>query len=72
MGGIEWLQFPETQTQRWINIIQINADSSTVLIEGIRDRYPPLLDSIIIHSSVFNNGVFHTKEYKRGKNNTLI
>jgi len=63
---------PVTQTQRWINILHINSDSSTVLIEGVRDRYPPLLDSIIIFKSVFNNGVFHTKKAIRDGNNTLI
>tara|TARA_B100001287_G_scaffold226866_1_gene196694 strand:+ start:14842 stop:16185 length:1344 start_codon:yes stop_codon:yes gene_type:complete len=63
---------PEENKKKHLQIININPDSNTVLIKGIKNRYNPIKDSIIIRNTRFNNGFFHVKKLNKVGTNTLI
>ena len=63
---------PEKNKSKWIKILSINPDSGTILIKGVKNRYKPILDSIILTETLFNDGIFHVKEIQKKENNTLI
>ncbi len=63
---------PVTNQRRLIKILSINKDSNTILIEGQRQGFKPLHDSIIVSESCCNNGIFKTKQVQRRGSNTII
>ena len=48
----------ETNSQRWMKILAINPDSGIIEIEGVRDRFALIQDSILIENSLLNNGAY--------------
>jgi hypothetical protein len=63
---------PVTNPRSLIKILSINKDSNTVLIEGKRQGFKPLHDSIIVSNTCCNNGIFKTKHIERRGSNTII
>ena len=63
---------PMIEERKWLPILKIDPDSNTILIKGIRDRFRPILDSLIVYKSCCNNGIHHTLKTKRKGDNTLI
>ena len=61
--GWDRMQFKkEENSNKWLEIIEINADSSSITIKGIRSRFKPILDSLIVEGTLFNNGIFHPEK----------
>ena len=63
---------PEENKNKHLKILKIDPDSSTILIQGIKNRYKPIKDSILIRDTKFNNGLFHVKKLKKIGTKTLI
>ena len=59
-------------SNRWIDIIKIDADSNSITLDGVRDRFKPILDSLIIEGTLLNNGVYHPLKAVRSGYNTII
>ena len=55
-----------------IKILEINSDSNSILIKGLKTRYKPIIDSISIKETKFNDGLIHVKNIKKSGANTLI
>ncbi len=58
--------------KKWLDILKIDSDSSTILIKGVRNRYRPILDSIVVRNTKFNNGLHYVEKVKKIGRNTLI
>ena len=61
-----------SNSNRWIDIIKIDADSNSITLDGVRDRFKPILDSLIIEGTLLNNGVYHPLKAVRSGYNTII
>jgi hypothetical protein len=62
----------EDNRNKWMRILSINSDSSTVEIAGIRDKFKMIQDSIIITNSLFNDGTHEIREIKNKGANTIL
>jgi hypothetical protein len=62
----------EKNPNRLLKILNIDSDSSSVTIFGVKNNYSPIKDSIIILGTNFNNGTFKVKKLKKDGNNTII
>ena len=62
----------EENKKRWMKILAIDSDSGTVKIDGIRDKFKEIQDSIIITNTIFNNGIFSVKRIKKKGANTVL
>ena len=61
--GWDRMQFKkEENSNKWLEIIEINPDSNSITIKGIRNRFKPILDSLIVGGTLFNNGIFHPEK----------
>ena len=49
----------EKNKAKWLEILKIDAETNTILIKGIRDRYKPILDSVIICETESNNTILN-------------
>lgn len=57
------MQYRKEETpNKWIEIIEINSDSNSITIKGIRNRFKPILDSLIVGGTLFNDGIFHPEK----------
>ncbi|MDG2343951.1 MAG: hypothetical protein P8L23_05180 [Flavobacteriales bacterium] len=63
---------PVTSPRRLIKILSVNQDSNFILIEGQRQGFKLLHDSIIVSETCCNNGIFKTKKIERRGSNTII
>ena len=61
-----------SNSNRWIDIIKIDADSNSITLDGVRDRFKPILDSLIIDGTLLNNGVYYPLKAVRSGYNTII
>ena len=52
----------EENNNKWLEIIEINADSNSITVKGIRNRFKPILDSLVVVGTLFNNGTFHPEK----------
>ena len=62
VDSVSWdrMQFKkEENSNKWLEIIEINSDSSSITIKRIKNRFKPILDSLIVEGTLFNNGIFH-------------
>ena len=62
----------EKDTNRWLEILEINADSNTITIKGVKNNFRPILDSLKVFGTNSNNGVLHTSYAKKEGRNTVI
>ena len=62
----------EKDTNRWLEILEINADSNTITIKGVKNNFRPILDSLKVFRTNSNNGIFHTSYTKKEGRNTVI
>ena len=61
--GWDRMQFKkEENNNKWLEIIEINADSNSITVKGIRNRFKPILDSLVVVGTLFNNGTFHPEK----------
>ena len=63
---------PEENKNKWVEILKIDPDSSSILIKPTRNFSRNISDSIIIKETKFSNGLFHVKKTKKEGDNTLI
>ena len=62
----------EKDSNRWLEILEINADSNSITIKGVRNNFSPILDSLKIFGTNSNNGILHTSYAKKKGRNTVI
>ena len=62
----------EKDTNRWLEILEINADSNTITIKGGRNNFRPILDSLKVFGTNSNNRILHTSGAKKEGRNTVI
>ncbi len=62
----------EKDTNRWLEILEINADSNTITIKGVKNNFRPILDSLKVFGTNSNNGILHTSHAKKEGRNTVI
>ena len=62
----------EKDTNRWLEILEINADSNTITIKGVKNNFRPILDSLKVFGTNSNNGMLHTSYAKKEGRNTVI
>ena len=62
----------EKDTNRWLEILEINADSNTITIKGVRNNFRPILDSLKVFGTNSNNRILHTSGAKKEGRNTVI
>jgi len=62
----------EKNPKRWMKILATNPDSGTIEIEGVRDRFALIQDSIIIENSQVNKGVYNVANLYTKKGNTIL
>ena len=62
----------EKNKAKWLEILKIDAETNTILIKGIRDRYKPILDSVIICETEFNNTILNVIKAERDGRNTRL
>ena len=62
----------EKDTNRWLEILEINADSNTITIKGVKNNFRPILDSLKVFGTSSNNGILHTSYAKKKGRNTVI
>ena len=62
----------EKDTNRWLEILEINADSNTITIKGVKNNFRPILDSLKVFGTNSNNGILHTSYAKKEGRNTVI
>ena len=65
-------QVPEENSKKWMKILAVNTDSSTVEIAGVRDQFRMIKDSIIIVNSLLNDGVYQIKKLVRKDESTIL
>tara|TARA_B110000037_G_scaffold222469_1_gene297478 strand:+ start:1413 stop:2756 length:1344 start_codon:yes stop_codon:yes gene_type:complete len=62
----------EKDSNRWLEILEINADSNYITVKGVKNNFRPILDSLKILGTNSNNGILHTAYAKKEGRNTLI
>jgi hypothetical protein len=62
----------EKDTNRWLEILEINADSNTITIKGVKNNFRPILDSLKVFGTNSNDGILHTSNAKKEGRNTVI
>ena len=62
----------EKDTNRWLEILEINADSNSITIKGVKNNFRPILDSLKVFGTNSNNGILHTSHTKKEGRNTII
>ena len=62
----------EKDTNRWLEILEINADSNSITIKGVKNNFRPIFDSLKIFGTNSNNGILHTSKAKKDGKNTVI
>ncbi len=62
----------EKDTNRWLEILEINADSNTITIKGVKNNFRPILDSLKVFGTNSNNGILHTSHAKKEGINTVL
>jgi hypothetical protein len=62
----------EKDTNRWLEILEINADSNTITIKGVKNNFRPILDSLKVFGTNSNNRILHTSGAKKEGRNTVI
>jgi hypothetical protein len=75
MDSVGWERMEivmEKDTNRWFEILEINADSNTITIKGIKNNFRPILDSLKVFGTNSNNGILHTSYAKKEGRNTVI
>ena len=65
-------QVPEENPKKWMKILAVNTDSSTLEIAGVRDQLRMIKDSIIIVNSLLNDGVYQIKKLVRKDESTIL
>ena len=50
----------ENDSNRWLKILEINADSNSITVKGVKNNFRPILDSIKVMGTNSNNGILHT------------
>ena len=62
----------ENDSNRWLKILEINADSNSITVKGVKNNFRPILDSIKVMGTNSNNGILHTYLAKKDGRNTII
>ena len=62
----------EKDSNRWLEILEINADSNYITVKGVKNNFRPILDSLKVLGTNSNNGILHTAYAKKEGRNTLI
>ena len=62
----------EKDSNRWLEILQINADSNSITIKGLKNNFSPIFDSLKVLGTNSNNGILHTSYAKKEGRNTVI
>lgn len=62
----------ENDSNRWLEILEINADSNSITVKGVKNNFRPILDSIKVMGTNSNNGILHTYLAKKDGRNTII
>jgi hypothetical protein len=62
----------EEDTNRWLEILEINADSNSITIKGVKNNFRPIMDSLKVFGTNSNNGILHTSHIKKEGRNTII
>ena len=55
-----------------MNLLHNATDSGIIEIEGVRDRFALIQDSILIENSLLNNGAYKVANLSRKKGNTIL
>jgi len=63
---------PEENKSKWLEILKIDPDSSTLLVKANRNLYSIISDSIMIKETRFSNGLYHVKKILKDGVNSLI
>tara|TARA_B100000768_G_scaffold42469_1_gene41326 strand:+ start:3319 stop:4662 length:1344 start_codon:yes stop_codon:yes gene_type:complete len=62
----------EKDSNRWLEILEINADSNSITVKGVKNNFRPILDSLKVLGTNSNNGILHTIYAKKEGRNTVI
>ena len=62
----------EKDSNRWLEILEINADSNYITVKGVKNNFRPILDSLKVLGTNSNNGILHTAYTKKEGRNTVI
>ena len=62
----------EKDSNRWLQILEINADSNCITVKGVKNNFRPILDSLKVLGTNSNNGILHTAYTKKEGRNTVI
>ena len=62
----------EKDSNRWLEILEINADSNSITVKGVKNNFRPILDSLKVLGTNSNNGILHTDYAKKEGRNTVI
>jgi len=62
----------EKDSNRWLEILEINSDSNSITIKGLQNNFRPILDSLKVFGTNSNNGILHTSYAEKEGRNTVI
>ena len=62
----------EKDSNKWLEILEINADSNSIIVKGLKNNFRPILDSLKVIGTNSNNGILHTSHTKKEGRNTVI